>query len=486
MGRSLTEVVQQQTSSGGGTRSDPWQQPCFTVYSMEHSDGGGGFFSYDHNLNMLSNVRGNGGNHYGSYRTYSSQASEFMQNHASNSAFETTGSASSNSHRPSLTSFVGYLGHIQFTPPQPNGFGGWIRNGNPAQDRAGHAFRDVNAIVGETRQDYAWFTQHSGGNHLVRFSQRSANTYYSDYESGYGGYIQVGCAWSQSMYGGSCYNARTKKVCFMETNTSHQFRPVVYSNAPDIRAISTNYNPYYNVTQRNDGYSEHTTGELYDYFNNSANRVQYSTSTGKPTNNDSEDNYRCITCLCDNDKVVMFQMIPHYGSWCHRWDTSGNAEGSILNMSHTTSYGYPNGSRFGVRWQVSSDGEYLFAYCSGYYYGCGIMGVIIRVTDGKIIYTQHNDGSYGHQICPVGKSDFLMAMQVNSDGGPGMYYRMIRTEREMHRLNDRSHASMHSSMRTYMIDTPYYSTAYPGLIPAFYDTHLFTTQIPDAETVMDT
>ena len=289
MGRSLTQVAQS-TSSGGGVGIDAWSQPCFTVYSMEHSNGGGGFFTYDHNLNLLSNVRGSGSNHYGSYRTYNDQGSEFMDNHAGNTTFETTGDASSNSERPSLTSFVGYLGHMQFMPAQQNGFGGWCRNGTPGQNRSGYAFRDCNTIVGETKQDYAWFTQHSGGNHYVRFMQRSTNSYYSDYESGYGGYINVSCAWSQSMYGGSCYNKKTKKICFMETNTGHTFKPVVYSNVPDLRTIATNYNPYYKVAQRNDGYSEHTTGELYDFFNNSGNRVEYSNSSGKPTNNTNEDN----------------------------------------------------------------------------------------------------------------------------------------------------------------------------------------------------
>lgn len=486
MGRSLTEVVQQQTSSGGGTHSDPWQQPCFTVYSMEHSNGGGGFFSYDHNLNCLSNVRGSGNQHYGSYRTYNDQASEFMQNYASHQHYETTGDASSNSERPSLTSFVGYLGHIMFTPAQPNGFGGWLRNGPPGANRAGKAFRDCNVIVNETKQDWAWFTQHNGGTHQVRFTQRSANTYYSDNESGYGGYINVSCAWSQSMYGGGCYNKKTNKVCFMETNTGHVFKPIIYSGVPDLRAIATNVNPYYNITERSNSYSEHSTGELYDFFNSSSNRTQYDNSSGKPTNNTNEDNYRCITVLCDNDKVVMFQMIPHYGCWTHRWNSSGNSEGNVWNASHTTSYGYEQGDKFGVRWQVSSDGRYVMAYCPSYYYGTGLMCVLIRVSDGKILYGQHNDGSYGHQFCPLGKSDFICAMQVNTDGGQGMYYRVIRSQREMMRLNDAANFNPRDNMRTYMIDTPFYSTAYPALIPAYYDTSLFTSQIPDAETVFDT
>ena len=78
-----------------------------------------------------------------------------------------------------------------------------------------------------------------------------------------------------------------------------------------------------------------------------------------------------------------------------------------------------------------------------------------------------------------------MARQVNTDGGPGMYYRVIRTKREMHRVNDRGNFNGQDNMRTYMLDTPFYSTAYPALIPAYYDTSLFSTQIPDVETVMD-
>lgn len=481
MGRSLTQVAQ--AKSSGGTRSDPWCQPCFTTYSMEHSNGGGGFFTYDHNLNLLSNVRGNGGNHYGSYRTYTDQASEFMNNYASSTSYETTGTANSNSERPSLNSFVGYLGHQQFTPAQPGGFGGWLRNGPPGQDRAGDAFRDCCVIVGETKQDYAWFIHHNGGTNQVRFTQRSANTYYSDRESGYGGYMNISCAWSQSMHGAGCYNKKQNKLLIMETNGSHQFRPTIYSNVPDIRAVATNNNPHYKETEQYNGQDEHSSGALYDFFDNSNNRVQYDTSSGKPHNNTNEDNYRGIPVLCDNGKVVFFQMIPHYGAWVHRWNADGTSEGNIWNSSWTTSYGYEQGRRWGARWQVTSDGRYVFAYCPAYYYGCGQYGVLIRVSDGKILQTHNHDSTYGYQIAPLGKSDWVMNRSVNTDGGQGMYYRVIRSEREMERLNDTDNFNSADNMRTHMIDTPYYSTAYPALIPAYYDTHLFSTEIDDADLI---
>ena len=52
--------------------------------------------------------------------------------------------------------------------------------------------------------------------------------------------------------------------------------------------------------------------------------------------------------LCDNDRLVMFQMIPSYGSWVARWnsptvDGNGNCQGSVQNMSWTTSYGVDQG-----------------------------------------------------------------------------------------------------------------------------------------------
>ena len=488
MGRSLTQVAQS-TSSGGGVGIDAWSQPCFTVYSMEHSNGGGGFFTYDHNLNLLSNVRGSGSNHYGSYRTYNDQASEFMQNYASQTHYETTGTSNSNSERPSLTSFVGYLGHITFSPAQPGGFGGWLRNGPPGSDRNSDAFRDVAVIVNEPKQDYAWFIHHGGGTHQVRFSQRSSATYYNDREAGYGGYLNISCAWSQSMYGGGCYNKKTKKMLFMETNTSYTFRPVVYSGVPDIRAVATNMNINYNKTEQYNATDEHNSGELYDYFNNSSNRTTYNQSSGKPTNNTSEDNYRCVPVLCDNDKVVMFQMIPHWGAWVCRWDASGNSEGQVGAWSWTTSYGYETGRRWGVRWQVSSDGRYVMAYCPSYYYGSGIYAALIRVSDGKFLHMHVNDSTYGMQFAPLGRSDWILNYSINTDGGHGMYYRVIRSDREMTRRNDTENFNGQDNMRTYMIDTPFYSTSYAALIPAYYDTSLFwddtgmTHGVPDANKI---
>ena len=49
----------------------------------------------------------------------------------------------------------------------------------------------------------------------------------------------------------------------------------------------------------------------------------------------------------------------------------------------TTTYGYEQGNRFGSRWQVSSDGDYWWAWCLPYYYGSGIYFLVVRVSDGN-------------------------------------------------------------------------------------------------------
>tara|TARA_B100001250_G_scaffold253171_1_gene217695 strand:+ start:801 stop:2279 length:1479 start_codon:yes stop_codon:yes gene_type:complete len=482
MGRSLTQTAS--TGSGGGLShhpEDPYTQPCFSVWSMEYGDGGGGFFMYDHNFNSISKFRGDGNQAYSNYRTYSSSASEFMQNYHGWQGWQTTSHMNSNSERSSGTQTVGYLGHTHFTPPGKNSSsGGWVRQANNGYEYAGRAFRDVNVIVNETHQDYAFFTKHEGGSQRNCLMPRSANLYWNAEQYSMHSRFTTNCQWSQGMYGSACYNPKTKKVCFMETNTSYTFRPVVYSNVPDMRAYA--HNSCYQ--DEADSYSDKSWNDnvLTTFYNSSSNRTLYAQSQSKPSNQTSEDNYRCITVLCDNDKVVMFQMIPSYGAWTHRWDSSGNSEGRIWYSSWTTSYGHEQGSRYGARWQVSSDGRYIFAYCAAYYYGSGLYFTAIRVSDGKCIHGVHTDSSYGYPIVPVGKSNFCMFPTYNTDGAPGVYYCLMDMDRWFHDYTDNTTLSPWNWQSSWMIDGAYHSTSYPGIVPCRYDTSLFNNALPNHTT----
>ena len=172
-------------------------------------------------------------------------------------------------------------------------------------------------------------------------------------------------------------------------------------------------------------------------------------------------------------------MLCHSGAWVHRWDANGNAEGNRRHYSGTTSYGRDQGERWGMRWSVTSDGRYLCAYCPYYYYGSGWLGAFIRVSDGKWLWDQKTDTSYGYQICPIGKSSFFMNSSYNSDGGYGMYHTMANMDQQFAERSDGDRISSHffTSEEHSSIETAYHSTSYPALVPAIYDTHAFTTQV---------
>ena len=55
---------------------NPYSQPCFTTYTM-HDSHGGGYYLYDHNLNLISADHATGGSSYGSFRSQSEVGSNF-------------------------------------------------------------------------------------------------------------------------------------------------------------------------------------------------------------------------------------------------------------------------------------------------------------------------------------------------------------------------------------------------------------------------
>ena len=182
----------------------------------------------------------------------------------------------------------------------------------------------------------------------------------------------------------------------------------------------------------------------------------------------------------------MFQMIPSYGSWVCRWnsptvDGNGNSQGSIQNMSWTTSYGLDQGNRYGSRFVQTSDGRYIAAFCPSYYYGAGLNCTIIRVSDGKCLHTAWN--SSGDTVVPIpyGKASFLMCSSTNCDSGYGVQFTRFNCDYRFGDSADNSNPSMLDNYEgtRYMFDHAYYTTSYPAFIPHIYDTSLFVNQTSD-------
>jgi hypothetical protein len=483
---------------------NPFSQPCFTTYALDNG-GGGGYYQYDHNFNIVAADHGDGGGGgYGSFRSYSTTASEFFEDSGSYTSTVTNTSTSSNAGwYVAHTCMVGYLGHMSHSSPGSGAgnMGGWNMSGrdNGTSYRA-YGFRDVCPIVNESHQDYAIFSSVSGGTapQLV-FTTRSATDYYSRMFNGQ--YTQkttlprnytnrAGSAENfESTHGGCCYNKKTNKFLVMYTTSNGRFKPVVYNNVPDLREFSHNNSKIYNESMS--GQSEgNSNSSFHEYFNNSANITEYQQiDTNTAYNNYSSTNesrYRPIPFLCDNGDIVVFVQTPSSGAQWYRWKGSDQqhdqrqTDGTLSqnghhhhNYTHTTSYGYEQGRQYGARWQVSSDGKFAWAWCSSYYYGSGAFVMMIRISDGKLLRYQSNDSGDGRQCFPLGVNSMGWVKTANGDGGAGLRIGAIDIKYEMDSRAYGDNVSLDACLATHTFECGYYSTTYPCCIPAKYDTSLF-------------
>ena len=474
---------------------NPYKQPAFSVFTMQYNVYGGGWIAFDHDLECYAQHQGDGDYAYNRYRTYSSYSPEFMNQWAGNQYKETTSNPSSNSECCSNTCNVGYLGHcFQPSITEYAKTAGWLYGDPSRQSYAPQGFRDNNVIVGDINQDWAWWSERTGSGSYIRLGQRSTAIYYNSRSTSrdYFNYnAQNKGADSQDCHhGGMCYNAKTKKVLIMHTNGEGKHEPVVFHNAPDLRAyaLSGSYTPEHAIGtgEAYNAYSRNS-GVLYDFFNPSSNNGKYTVYERANTrlyneySGAEESRYRTQPVICDDGQVYTFTMLPSWGACLEHWDANGTYQGRVWEQSWTTSYGYEQGTdgRFGSRWQVSSDGEYFWAWCPSYYYGSGIYWICIRVSDGKWGRFYNTDSSHGRQPCPIGKNNMFWSYSHNKDD-PGLYFQVYEMPNMFAKHNNGDNWSqMDSNWSTYLLDTPGNSTGYPTIIPALYNTSLFSTQFTE-------
>ena len=466
---------------------DPWSQPCFASYTWEHSSYGGGWMLYDHKLNCIATLKGDGNQAYSSFRSYTSGASEFCDNYASAEYQETTSHASTHSRRAGMINQVGYLGHQNFTPAATRwgNTGGWMC-GNSAQNYRGHMFRDVIPLPNEKYQDYAVMLQHNGGTGtLIHCMPRSANLYYhyALHDHSWRCNIPIQENNYQGMYGAGSYNRSKKQLLVMETSANFTFKPVVWSNVPDLREISERgaSGVYKDMPEQYAARGQYD-NRLQTYFNDSSNAdsTTYAVSTTASNNysGQNESNYRGVATLCDDGQIYFFQMTPNDGAILHHWNADGTYAGVIMHQEHNnTSYGYEQGVSYGARWNQTSDGRYIWKYCASYYYGSGGHFVAVRVKDGKYLTWWTSDSNYARQTCPIGKSSVCVFADYNADGGAGLYNNVIDFEKRFATLeNGSTSLNMETSWLTQLVDTPSNTTSYTGMVPLMYDTSLFTSE----------
>jgi len=469
---------------------NPYSQPAFSIFCNDQTVYGGGWFLFDHNIEPIGKYSGDGDYGYNQFRTYTSYSPEFWNAYSGNEYMLTTSHVSSNTNRGGNTCNVGYLGHIGY--PSVSEYAktaGYVR-GWPGAEHAAYGFRDVNSIVGDINQDWAWFTNRdSGGSHRLYFGPRNTIKYRNCMNMSGSNFINIPIVSASGpsnsdltddrMHGSSCYNAEGKKLVLMQIDSSGYHQPIVYHNfGYDLRALALSGSFYAGTADATAAKSE-SDAEIYQKLA-AANATPYDRASSRPYGDYSstqEANYRCQTCITNDGQVYAFTQTPSNGACLEHWNASGVYQGIIWNPTYTTSYGYEQGTKFGSRWQVSSDGKYWWSYCPMYYYGSGIAFVVVRISDGKYLKFYNQDSSYGRTLAPLGKNKMIVLRDQNNDD-PGAYYKVIDFDYEfMRRDNGNEINDWDSSTSAYLLDNIGNSTGYPFLIPSIYNTSLFTTQL---------
>ena len=457
---------------GGNVPGQAYKQPAFACWSNNGTQGG--WSIYDHNFHCIGRFMLNNSNVNGGGAMTSTGANELTDTFAGSAFTQTSGDVPSSNATYGQPQYNGYLGNcllsIGFTMGS-NGSGDIM--GSTGYNYRAQGLADSGVIVNEPNQDYAIFMSSSG---TLRIGQRSMNWYVHQRVVNTQNYTTVTAKQSgynlNSIQGRISYNAKTKKVCIVEVNDSYGARPTVYSAVPNLRYYAPSL--FRGVAEQAAAYAAGTTGPLYTFFNTAANySTTYVAATGKPANYGTEDNYRGIPVMCDNDKIVWIQMIPDNNIWMSRWNADGSHTGALINRSLTTSRGVDSGQRFGIRYQVSSDGRYVLVYCPYYYFGAGSKVFLIRVSDGKTVWDENNDTSYGFFYTPIGKSDFVMLENVNADSSAGIHHLSISSDSIMNETADLAQTNMCRSYVPGFMQSNFYSTDYPMFASVQYDTALF-------------
>ena len=457
---------------GGYTPGDPYKQPAFAIWGSNGSQGG--YSVLDHNLNCIARFMYNNSD-IGKGAVMSSTGAPELFDSNSTSQYAMTNAEPSSSTTSDIPAWNGYLGHLchsmGFTQGS-NGTGDLMGSGAYATYR-GQGHRDVGVIVNDIYQDYAFFKNTTS----LRIGPRSLTWYAHISYNQSTDYLTLAyknAGYSGTTYGSMSYNATTNKLVVMESNGSYTWKPTIYSNVPKLRYYAGKM-----WRDDTDSYSAGTasTGILYTFFANAANySTSYAAATGKPRNNDTEDNQRCIPVMCDDGSVVMYQMIPsgNPNAWISRWNSAGTHSGSLKTWAGTTSYGLAQGDQFGARFVISSDGKFVLAYSCYYYYGAGTHVALIRVSDGKFVWDTQDESTSGYFYTPIGKSDFFCMKTTNGDSGSGVYHQTIASHELMNNAADNTQVNMCRGFLTQTISSNFYSTDYPILISLQYDTALFS------------
>jgi hypothetical protein len=476
-----------QTASSGASSasiSHCMDQPAFAIHGGDWDHHGS--MVYNHKLEMLGReFMSNGSNGMTHYFRGGNAGSNAADGISQMSNYHPQSNVSTDEYRMQQTNANSELGHMLF-----NVAGRGVYSYNYPRHTS-RAAKNLGCVVGSYKQDILIFREASKAWMMPRnnwHSQTSMEASYYDYPSSklhwsidtQSGFSANGVPDASSGDGKGCigYNTNTNKIAYMRRSNYNHF-PVVHSHTMNLRDVTIGKTD--KPTWPNNTWSTWVSKTGATIVSDGTTQ-QY-----KSSNQDGEDRNRGVTILCDNDKVVYFQMIPHVGATITRFSADANPTRELYYANQwTTSYGMDNGSEFGSRYQVTTDGKYVICYCASYYYGSGYYAAIVRVSDGKMTFSRRNDSNNGFQFATFGPgNDVYCLSSTNSDGQYHPKGGIFNCAELIDKYGDSVSSGNGVSMfdfDTYLsdqsgLDVVGYTTCYPCLIKIPYDKTVFEGRI---------
>lgn len=280
--------------------------------------------------------------------------------------------------------------------------------------------------------------------------------------------------WSgDTAYGSACYNDRTRTlVCVQAKDGNNNYRMHIWKNEGIDRSLnSDNYMagtlPAFlreaKLGLLDAGQGTGTASYNFYDFQWQANSSQ----------NYNESRYRMRVVAGDNGIIGMARMVPSNASNYATFNPQSQQLVTSYNtIGLTTSYGIEQGERYGMRSQITWDNNWVAAYNSYYYYGCGMNVYFIDTRDPRNYFIgQNGNTSTGCQLVPYKEDKFMFnASTSNSDGNVGLRLYIIDPQGALEgrttngTINNGGTLGLQNNEQNGIFDLDYTSTNYPVLM----------------------
>ena len=263
--------------------------------------------------------------------------------------------------------------------------------------------------------------------------------------------------------GGLSYNQNSGNAVIIEReNTSaRDWRPVLIKNFPDPAKYLSDWHAWgAAITSVTSVAANRVVGPNEGWIGTYGNNREFM------------GDHHAKAILCDNNDVVMMHHFTQgIGVARWRWDESNNQwdAPTVWSKTYTSKYGDNGTGNAAPNWVQSLDGKTAILMHHSYYGGCGMYAVLVDVATGNMQRWFAESSYDAYTAVPVGASKFLLSRSINTDGN-GLSCAIISWD-GLHSNPADDHTGTSFNNLTSLdwgygwMDSPYYSTTYPVVIP---------------------